>query len=760
MRWEVRTMRSKSSFFDKAVYGSVLCRNWFISVGYAVVMAYRLMQYVSRGNWQYRLDSGLALLLRTALSQCVIVCAAGAAVTAMLVYRWLFFPRYTAFVSALPIRRETVFFSQMAAGFTLLTAGNIFAILFVSALGVNGGAGLMSIWLWLVVMTLLTVFFFGFASFCALLTGSILILPAVYTVLLYAAVALEASARLVVQYLVFGLTGQRWLFTVLSPVYHLRAFADRFVLTEWQVDEFGHGSEVFVRFLGWPTLLGYSAAGLLFAFLAVALLRRRRMESAGAVVAVPWLRNAFCWCAALAGAFTLGFAALRLVFGYSGYISVGGSFPRAMLLLLIMLLGAFLGWFGARGLMHKSVRVFNGGWKGFAAFCAMLSAFVLGMETDVLGVERAVPKAEDVGYVTVLDTYGSVDVTTLREKENIAAAIELQTSIVSHKALFERLPIYGYNWGGVLEISYYDHDGSLLFNRAYAAPEGVMAWSSAGNARSTDGNAWGSANPDLKALEDLLNCREAVEQRLTVDQFPASAYTASSGYIYRLNNGQNTFNLELDGAQTWELYRDCLLPDSADSSMGRVRLLPAEDPNEPQELLNVNLFFTKHGPSEDDMEYDTVFVTVPPDAKRTNAWLIAHGYTPAEGENPVGEPPVTNTYELPELEGLSALLEKIYLEYDPTAAGTVVSVRWTRSLLEWYASERKDPAAAQEAAALFARRYVITEGFLGSLNKLRAAGEQLVCGQSGLVRDHRFADFDAATVDELFDAVLAGFSEA
>ena len=165
-------------------------------------------------------------------------------------------------------------------------------------MGVHGGVSLAAVAIWLGMMTLLTIFFFGFASFCALLTGSLLILPAVYTVLLYAAVALEASARLVVQFLVFGLTGQRWLFAALSPVYHLRMNADRFVLTEWQTDELGRGSEVYLRFLGWPTLLGYAAAGLVFVLLAFLLLRKRKMESAGTVVAVPWLRRAFCWCAA------------------------------------------------------------------------------------------------------------------------------------------------------------------------------------------------------------------------------------------------------------------------------------------------------------------------------------------------------------------------------------------------------------------------------------------------------------------------------
>ena len=63
------------------------------------------------------------------------------------------------------------------------------------------------------------------------------------------------------------------------------------------------------------------------------------------MVAVDWLRKAFSAGAALAGAFTLGIAASPGI--HSGYISGGGTFPRSMLLLLVMLLGAFLGWFGA-----------------------------------------------------------------------------------------------------------------------------------------------------------------------------------------------------------------------------------------------------------------------------------------------------------------------------------------------------------------------------------------------------------------------------
>ena len=177
----------------------------------------------------------------------------------------------------------------------------------------------------------------------------------------------------------------------------------------------------------------------------------------------------------------------------------------------------------------------------------------------MLGLEAAVPKADDIGSVRVFDSYAGIEATVLSESENIAAAAALQRSIVSHKAIYERVPIYGYDWGGVLEITYFGHDGRVLLTRAYAAPIGTLAWSSGGNARSTDGNAWGSANPDLAALEALLNTREAVEQRLTLRDFPVSAYTANGGSAHTMaEDGAFKDNLELTGAEGWWSPACCL----------------------------------------------------------------------------------------------------------------------------------------------------------------------------------------------------------
>ena len=94
------------------------------------------------------------------------------------------------------------------------TWANAAAVLVCALLGRFAGIEMKITLQFLLIIVLLTVCFFGFACFCATLTGSIVILPAVYAVLLYAAVALEASLRRIAQFLIFGLIGQHWKLTV------------------------------------------------------------------------------------------------------------------------------------------------------------------------------------------------------------------------------------------------------------------------------------------------------------------------------------------------------------------------------------------------------------------------------------------------------------------------------------------------------------------------------------------------------------------
>ena len=814
MRREVPTVRSGTSSFNRHLYINALSRFWAAGLAYTAVWVYDLLQTIPKAML-YTAYTDAASLLRTALFHGGTLCFLGAGGMAMCVFSWLYFPRQTAFMTALPARREAVFLSHAAAGFTLLEAGNVLTVLVCALLGRFAGIETKIVFEFLCIITLLTVFFFGFACFCATLTGSIVILPAVYAVLLYAAVALEASLRRIAQFLVFGLMGQRWKLTIFSPVYYLRIQGGMLVETVWVSDPVWGGRMGLLQFRGWPVIIGYAGAGVAFAALAVALLRSRAMENAGAVVAVPALRGAFRWCAALAGALSMGLMALQVVFGYSGEYSVTGSFPNVLLLLFLMLVGAFLGWFGAQGLLRKSLKVFDRGWGGFAAVCAVICVLTIGCEMDLLGVEKRLPDPGRVSRVELYDTMTGVGPTALTQPQNIAAAVEMHKTIVENKALFESQGT-GYSDGGILTIKYYDWDGQLLMTRGYAAHYGPAAWSSAGNAWVTAGSAmvswgdvqpvfidgfvtWGDAyatygdayasdgdayasdgnsipvwsgrfasdddviwvpcgslNPALPMLEALINSREAVMQRLTTDgSVSASALTAQHAYAYWQSDYIVQASLDIDSADAWELYHECVLPDAEDSTIGWVFICPSWNPAWENVLVNLGFGFARQ--TVDDYDYAGVNLTVPADAVRTNNWLLSHGLEiPGREMIPTGEEPVSADPGDVNREnsGLSELLDLVWEEYDPAAAGTVVSVRWARRLLDWYASVEEDGDFTRLAAAGYARSRVLDKaGMADSLEKLRTAGLQLASGELGLVRDRNGRSWSADTVNDLFDAL-------
>ena len=773
-------MKSGTSSINRHLYINALSRFWSAGLAYTAVWVYRLLQTMPAAGQRYMEYTETATLLRVATYQGGTLCFLGAGAMAVCMFSWLYFPRQTAFMTALPARRETVFLSHAAAGFTLLEAGNVLSVLLCAALGRFTGMETGIVVHFFVIITLLTVFFFGFACFCATLTGSIVILPAVYAVLLYAAVALEASLRRIAQFLIFGLMGQRWKLTVFSPVYYLRTWTSQLVDTIWVSNPVWGGQMGLLQFNGWTLIIAYACAGAAFTALAVAVLRRRAMESAGSVVAVPALRGAFRWCAAFAGALSMGLMALQMVFGFTGTYSVTGNFLNVVVLLFLMLLGAFLGWFGAQGLLRKSLKVFDRGWGGFAAVCAVICALTIGCEMDLFGVEKRLPDPGQVSRVELFDSMVGGPTTVLTRPENIAAAVKMHETIVENKALFEEGGT-GYSDGGILTIRYFDKNGRLLMTRGYAAHFGPMAWSSAGNAwvtagsaAATDGNGYasdgdvvwvpcGSFNPALPMLERLVNSPEAVAQRLdTVGDIPASAATIQNAFAYCADYSGIQTNIDIDAADAWELYRDCVLPDAEDSTIGWIVLTPSWEPEWEDVTVYLTFNFVRQGVDYYDYDYSFVALSVPRDAARTNNWLISHGleipgrvaFTPEEEYIP--EDPDD---EIQEDFGLSELLDRVCDEYEPTAAGTVVSVRWARMLLDWYSSVGEDGDFARSAAAHYARFRVLPPGKMAdSLAKLRAAGLQLASGELGLVRDRNGRTWSADTVNALFDALEAALN--
>ena len=385
-------MKSRLSF-NRAVSRNAIRRSWPIWVVYLayliVTFSAPLLSFSQTG--QLEAESFLSNAHHQILSNAVLQAQAGcvaAVIVVMILFGYMYSSRGNTLMNSLPVTRESLFFTMYLTGLIpmllcqLLTAG----ITLLLTLRYGMEPKLFLIWLACAAMGLIA--FYGFAVFCAMLTGNIVILPLVYAVLNLAAVAFEMCVKECLEILVYGMVSGKMQFDFLSPLVKIQ---DRMHVVQ------NYPSDVHLTGLG--TLAAYAAAGLVFAMLAMLLYRKRRMETA-------------------------------LMFTNFFKETVYGA-KAAWLMALLLVIGAVLGWIAAEMMIRRSVRVHTLPWKGLAVICMACILAVVIAETDLTGFERSVPDPADVLCVEF-----NVD-TVFSEEENIRTVTELHRRLIRDKALYD-----------------------------------------------------------------------------------------------------------------------------------------------------------------------------------------------------------------------------------------------------------------------------------------------------------------------------------
>ena len=528
-------MPSERTFFNKAVCKRALSRFWLIGAAYAAVLCFLTLMCGRYFNSEFtEMSEYVSYSILSNLTRREIVAAAVAAVVmAIAVHGWMFRKTSAAYIAALPVTREALLISSMLAALTLLILPCIIAML-VSLL-LYGGGPLWTPYLLCsaVAVVLMNIAFFGLASFCTVFTGNAAVLPALYVIALYGFVGIEVVIRYIAEFLLFGVRGTGWELAVLSPVYY---FSNNYL------GSYSHAI---------PLAAIYAAAGVILAGLAVIFFRHRRMEAAGETVAVPALRPLFRWGLAAVGALGMALLILKIVFDVGAYGAGNRGTPaRVAILLLAMLFGAAVGWFGADALMRKTLRVFDRHWKGLGVFCALLCALVIGGELDVFGIERYQPDVDEIGYAAV-NGWGEYDETRIMQPENLEALLSLQKDIIANKKAYERQQGPGIF---PLTIEYYGTDGKLLARRVYTyATDEYIPYVTGGNYNVGFLTENDAISRNVRQYEELLNSRELMEERalFPCDRSETAVFAAYIQWYYSASPVQQGITLTTD--EFWEL---------------------------------------------------------------------------------------------------------------------------------------------------------------------------------------------------------------
>lgn len=530
MRWEVPTMRSATSFFDKTTVRSDLRRHWPIAFIYTCVWLVGLpVNLWSSSMW---MPEEMTPALRAA--QIIIgsyPTLAGAlfvfgCVLAMALMGYLMSPRAVGLLHALPVRRGTLLATHTLVGWLMLNVPALLAVLVsIPVQAYYGGVAWGALGAWLLVHCGLSLFFLALGLLCAMVTGWLLAIPAIYAVVNFAVIAAAGLVRTLCSLFCYGYAGDDdfapfvyWLTPVVNLVKRFgtcgveRSDAAPY---PWQVQ---FPADV-VHAVGI-----YTAAGAALLALTYLLYRRRKSESAADPAAFPWMRPVFRYGTGLLGGLALGLGLYQLVLGWRMESETG---RWVGLLVSTVLMGA-LCYYAAEMLVRKSLRVLRRSLPGAGLVCVLLALVCAGARFDVSGYAARVP---DVSAVTQVQLRGSLGLSGVNctEPETIETVIALHREIITLRPDEDDPENSAY-----ITLSYTLTDGSTLTRAYQLNPAGELE----------------------DALETVFNTGEVREKSLIT-----SRHTGSwrGGYLGLDRTGDA---MQLTAAQAGEIY-GALLRDIA-----------------------------------------------------------------------------------------------------------------------------------------------------------------------------------------------------
>jgi len=592
-------MRSKISCCN----GTVLRRNlirfcplWFSFLAVWIVIL--PLSIISGGEQAYRHagDLGQHILTVASTGGCLITFSY-AIMNVMAYSNYLYSTRSVNTICTLPIRRETMFLTGLITSLLVWLVPSLLVALLTwlsgAAIGLPAGALALR---WLAITGLQYVFFLGFSNFCAALVGQILALPALYLLLNFTGIVVNIFARGILSSLVYGMpqNSSDYVLGRFSPVYNL------LVHTGVTGTEISKDVTVY-HFARWGYLGVLAACGAALLVVSLFLLRRRRMESAGDIISVRCLRPVFKYCFTAGCSLVLGMLAASVLVGSQ-------AAPHTIVILLCLLAGAFIGYFGAEMLLKKTIRVFRREWIGFGIFAAVLLCCIGALQFDLFGYERYVPDAQEVASVQFSGySYDSAPIT---DEAHIADILALHQGAVSlkHEQLTLQQDTGGKTSSAPFLFIYHLKSGRTV-SRSYTI--------------SVTETQWRDPKSLARQFSAVYNDPALILLR-TTPAYPISAQQILWPNVSSYDVTDTYSGMTPTSEEAYELYTQAILPDLRDGLGGQSSLF-FDGSSDHAYTACVSMQFSRPGEKDDSSNNDFYLNYTPVSGSRTEQWLLSHG---------------------------------------------------------------------------------------------------------------------------------------
>ena len=526
-------MKSKISFFNAGLFRSTLRRFWPLwTIHFAGWLLFLPVLTLMNNFGPNRSTDFIFAICESAVFASPIIAFIMAILAAMAVFSFMYSSRSTGLIASLPVRREAIFGSAWLGGvFAVLASNLVIALLtFLFSLDatINTALAFKAAFTWLGVYSMQFILFYGIASLTAVMTGSIAVLPILYIIFNFLAVGMETIIRLDFSCLIWGMSNGSFdcVLDFLSPLFYMVGsfVPDVEYNTPYVADTLGSLLDrecVAVTYSHWLPTVIYCLVGLIFSAAALMVFRKRRMESAGDVVAVRCMHPVFKYgvtvCSALCGGLLLYTVLFALFESRSASVFI---------MILSMIIFAFIGYFGAKMLLEKSFHVFRGSWVGFIVVCCLCAVFTLCCDLDVCGIGAYVPKEGSIKSITVYQR-GPVEDPAIIENYR-----QLHEKIVSYKDEYEHI-VYSDDTESIMFE--YELKNGRTVSREYTLP---------------------MDDENVERYYELANTPSLLLERFS-PSIPADEEHCSQAILYI---GDNQI-IDLTPAQAIDFYRNALLPD-------------------------------------------------------------------------------------------------------------------------------------------------------------------------------------------------------
>ena len=627
-------MTSKTSYFDAAIFKRSLRKTMPLWICYLVfwlfILPGDLISFVYQPEYYDSLSGRLCERILNFCTVGSILSALIGLLAAWLLFSWLFRANASYFYASLPVRREALFVSNFAVGFLMVMLGNFLTALTAYCITLlHGYPQFYACTCFFGTSMLAFTGFYGFAVLLAMIIGQAAAMPAVYVILNFASVTLFSATNSLLSDFVYGMEYASWWETRFSSVFYKLSPVFLFMMQGLPTSAVflpdGSVDPAHYRFDGWGYVGALAIAGLVFAVIALLLFRRREMERSGDAIAVKSLRPVFLYC------FTAGCAVIfaYILTAFQSTTPVGARAFRQTLLFL--LLGAAIGYFLAQMLLKKSIAVFRGAktWVGLGAVCLVLALGCTAARYDVLGLYARVPDASDVSYID--NSY----LGQMTDPADIEAFTQLQKLIIERRQENEQNAQY--DWTSVY-FTYHLKDGTVRSFRYRLA---------AGDLEKADPDSLVCRFDELMNSPSMIRTRNAIPEEFTPDK-SAFVYCGIEDYSADLPKDASAPRY-LSADEAYEFYTTCILPDLADTELGKIHITAFSDDRQYANSLLATVTFhidptdeqltayqtrwAETHESEPSREYASSTIStdftysITADASRSIAYLQALGYT-------------------------------------------------------------------------------------------------------------------------------------